>query len=78
VDEMSEKEKDGHMTMKMSHSGDGCNMVTPNGKKNVYCNLHRLVEFCEGLADSVPFTVSVRTETEQSTFNGRIDEELNC
>lgn len=66
---MSEEKGDGHMTMKMSHSGDGCNMVTPNGKKNVYCNLHRLVEFVEGLNDSVPFTVSVRTESEQSTLN---------
>ena len=62
------KEGDGHMTMKMSHSGNGCIMVTPNGKKNVYCNLHRLVEFVEGLNNSVPFTVSVRTENEQSTL----------
>jgi len=65
---MSENSEDGHMTMKMSHSGDGCNMVTPNGKKNVYCNLHRLVEFVEGLNDSVPFTVTERTESAQSTF----------
>ena len=66
---MSEKGKDGHMTMRMSHSGDGCNMVTPNGKKNVYCNLHRLVEFVEGLQDSVPFTVSERTESAQSVLS---------
>jgi hypothetical protein len=66
---MSKEEGDGHMTMRMSHSGDGCNMVTPNGKKNVYCNLHRLVEFVEGLSDSVPFTISVRTDTEQSVLS---------
>lgn len=66
---MSKEKEDGRMTMRMSHSGDGCNMVTPNGKKNVYCNLHRLVEFVEGLNDSVPFTVSVRIENEQSTLN---------
>lgn len=65
---MVEKDKDGHMVMRMSHSGDGCNMVTPSGKKNVYCNLHRLVEFIEGLTDSVPFTVTLRTESAQSTF----------
>lgn len=66
---MSENNGDGHMTMKMSRSGDGCNMVTPNGKKNVYCNLHRLVEFVEGLNGSVPFTITVRTESAQSTFD---------
>lgn len=65
---MTVNDKDGHMTMRMSHSGDGCNMVTPNGKKNVYCNLHRLVEFCEGLSDSVPFTITERTESAQSTW----------
>jgi len=65
---MSENNEDGSMTMKMSHSGNGCNMVTPNGKKNVYCNLNRLVEFVEGLVDRVPFTITVRTESEQSTF----------
>ena len=63
---MSENNGDGHMTMRMSHSGYGCNMVTPNGKKNVYCNLHRLVEFVEGLKDSVPFTITERTEATQS------------
>lgn len=66
---MNAAQEDGRMTMRMSHSGDGCNMVTPNGKKNVYCNLHRLVEFCEGLRDSVPFTISVRTESAQSTLD---------
>lgn len=71
---MSGDKKGGHMTMKMSHSGDGCNMVTPNGKKNVYCNLHRLVEFVEGLNDNVPFTISVRTENEQSTFDNSREE----
>lgn len=67
---MSETEEDTYMTMKMSHSGFGCNMVTPNGKKNVYCNLQRLVEFCEGLNDSVPFTITWRSETAQSSFEG--------
>ena len=66
---MSEEGEDGHMTMKMSHSGDGCNMVTPNGKKNVYCNLHRLVEFVEGLSDSVPFKITLRDESAQSTLD---------
>lgn len=61
--------EDSYMTMKMSHSGFGCNMVTPNGKKNVYCNLQRLVEFVEGLNDSVSFKVTVRDETAQSTFD---------
>lgn len=75
--EMSEEKGDGHMTMRMSHSGFGCNMVTPNGKKNVYCNLQRLVEFIEGLNDSVPFTITERTESEQSTLDSRIDEEIN-
>ena len=63
---MSNDDDDTYMTMKMSHSGDGCNMVTPNGKKNVYCNLRRLVEFVEGLNDSVPFTISLRTERDLS------------
>ena len=71
---MSKESGNGHMTMKMSHSGDGCNMVTPNGKKNVYCNLHRLVEFVEGLNDSVPFTISVRTENEQSTLDNSAED----
>jgi len=65
---MSKENEDGHMTMRMSNSGGGCNMITPNGKKNVYCNLHRLVEFCEGLNDSVPFTITLRTENDQSTL----------
>jgi hypothetical protein len=71
---MSEEKEDGHMTMRMSHSGGGCNMVTPNGKKNVYCNLHRLVEFVEGLSDSVPFAVTLRDEPAQSTL-GRYGED---
>ncbi len=71
---MSGKGKEGRMTMRMSHSGDGCNMVTPNGKKNVYCNLHRLVEFVEGLNDSVPFTVSERTESAQSVLDNACEE----
>lgn len=66
---MSVKKEDGAMTMKMSHSGFGCNMVTPNGKKNVYCNLQRLVEFVEGLNESVPFTITVRDESAQSTLD---------
>lgn len=66
---MVRDEKDGNMTMRMSHSGDGCNMVTPNGKKNVYCNLHRLVEFIEGLNDSVPFVITARQESYQHTFD---------
>jgi len=72
---MNEQDKDGHMTMRMSHSGNGCNMVTPNGKKNVYCNLHRLVEFVEGLVDNVPFTITVRTESNQSTLNNDKEKE---
>ena len=72
---MGKNEEDGHMTMRMSHSGDGCNMVTPNGRKNVYCSLTRLVEFCEGLNDSVPFTVTVRDERAQSTLSDALEEE---
>lgn len=72
---MDVNEEDGHMTMYMSHSGNGCNMVTPNGKKNVYCNLARLVEFVEGLNDSVPFTITPRTETAQSTLDEAGQEE---
>lgn len=70
------EEEDGHMTMRMSRSGEGCNMVTPNGKKNVYCNLHRLVEFCEGLSDKVPFTITVRTETEQSVLDASVQDAI--
>lgn len=65
---MKEDGEDRYMTMKMSHSGFGCNMVTPNGKKNVYCNLQRLVEFVEGLNDSVSFKVTIRDESAQSTL----------
>lgn len=61
------EEEDGHMTMRMSYSGDGCNMVTPNGKKNVYCSLRRLVQFIEGVSDSVPFTITMRQESYQHT-----------
>ncbi len=71
---MSDHNGDGRMTMEMSHSGNGCNMVTPNGKKNVYCNLHRLVEFVEGLTNNVPFTISVRTESEQSVLDNACEE----
>lgn len=60
--------------MYMSKSGKGCNMVTPSGNKNVYCNLNDLVLFLEGEAESVGFTISVREDSVQSVLDSTCED----
>ena len=55
---MSEEKKT--MYMKRSFAGNGCNMTSPSGKQNVYCNMTHLEEFCRGERDGVTFTIGER------------------
>ena len=70
-----DNKREQYMILKMSKSGKGCNMVTPSGNKNVYCNLKDLVEFLEGLRESVRFTIGERDESYQTGFEDLEDAE---
>lgn len=72
---MTETNSKERMTMYMSRSGKGCNMVTPNGKKNVFCNLNELVEFLEGKSNFVDFTLAKRNTTSQESLDSVREDE---
>lgn len=66
---MNENSENGSMVLKMSNSGMGARMFTPNGKKIVYCNLRLLKDFCNGKTDHVTFTIARLTQSFQMDFN---------
>lgn len=72
---MNERRDRDIMTMYMSKSGKGCNMVTPNGKKNLFCNLDDLVHFLEGEQNFVTFTLRTRDVCIQSELESTCEDE---
>lgn len=71
---MAAKEKLESMSLVVAKSGKGVYMVSPSGKKNIFCDLKQLKEFIDGKRDSCKFLIDTRGSTYQSGIDSTMED----